>query len=557
MKSYILRYFLSIAFLVLFISMAISSTLISQSMLNITKQDMLSTLKLVNYKLDYQSDLEAQLKELNTLAYLPDTRISIITTTGDVLADTTDNKIDENHLERKEIKEAMKEEVGYARRKSETTGKRLLYVAYRQGSYILRLAIPYNGMIDQYRLLIPAYLFSFLISICIAYVLSRRLALKISQPLGEISHSLSTMSSDFQFDLHSYEFQEFNIIVDTIDQLSLHLHDSIKELNMEREKILEIMKQMNEGFIILDEEGKILSMNPCAKTIVGSFETGDCLLPHMHEESLVDALKDPTQNKEIRMEHKGRIYECYLSKIKLGTSLLFVDVTDKQKAEQMRQDFFSNVSHELKTPLTAIKGYSDLMVEGVIQNDQQKTKMLEKIQQETNNMMNLINDILLLSRLEHDEIKVDMIPVKMKIIVNDVLDSHALLLNEKHIVTKIISDQDDSYTGNYKQLFTLLNNLISNAIKYNKDGGTITITLKKEEPMFKIVVEDTGIGIPEEDQSHVFERFYRVDKGRSKQYGGTGLGLAIVKHIVSYYHGTLHLTSKVQEGTKIEIELPM
>ena len=250
----------------------------------------------------------------------------------------------------------------------------------------------------------------------------------------------------------------------------------------------------------------------------------------------------------IKINHN--IYACYISRVNLGTTLLFVDITASKKAEKMRSEFFSNVSHELKTPMTSIRGYSDLLVQGLVQDETQKQKMLKKIQDEVNNMSRLINDILMLSRLENLSVA-----IKMKPIVLEVLESYEVEMSQHDI--KVHTDFEDmTYIGNHQQIFTLLNNLIGNAIKYNKDHGEVNIDIEQQGDAMKIVVSDTGIGIPMADQSRVFERFYRVDKGRSKQRGGTGLGLAIVKHMVSNYKGTIELTSEINKGTTITIILP-
>lgn len=229
------------------------------------------------------------------------------------------------------------------------------------------------------------------------------------------------------------------------------------------------------------------------------------------------------------------IYACYISKIDLGTTLLFVDITASKKFEKMRNEFFSYASHELKTPLTSIKGYSDLLAQNYIQDEKKKQQMLKKIQDEVNNISTLINDILMLSRIENMERKPEIILLNTNDIVNDVLESYAIEMKQ-HDIHIHYHSQNIIYRGDYQQIYTLFNNLIGNAIK--------------------ITVRDTGIGIPLADQSRVFERFYRVDKGRSRQRGGTGLGLSIVKHIVSYYRGTIHLESELDKGTTIDIVLP-
>lgn len=555
MTKSILRYFIIILIVALLSSCFISATLISNTLLSTTKQDMLYSLKLIDYAMDYQKPLEEQIEKLNPLAYSDQTRISVIDTQGNVVADTVSESVSENHAKRQEVIDALGHKEGYARRQSETTNQNTLYVAIYNQGYILRLSIPYNGLIDHLPSLIPALSISAIVSFVIAYILSRKLAFTITKPIIEIGESLDQMSEDFRFDLKKYDYQEFNVIVETIGNLSHRLRKSMREVQLERIKMDEILKQMNEGFVLLDENYKILSINAMAITILGNMKTYDQFMDYLYYPEIINALETNIPKQEIQIKINHNIYACYISRIDLGTTLLFVDITATKKAEKMRSEFFSNVSHELKTPMTSIRGYSDLLVQGLVQDEKQKQVMLGKIQTEVNNMSTLINDILMLSRIENMDLEVEMMPMKMKGVVEEVIESYEVELS-RHFITIHTQFDDIIYTGNHQQIYTLLNNLIGNAIKYNKDYGEVFINIESLGEAIKIIVKDTGIGIPLADQSRVFERFYRVDKGRSKQRGGTGLGLAIVKHIVSHYNGSIHLYSELNRGTTIEIILP-
>lgn len=555
MTKSILRYFIFILIIALLSSCFLSATLVSNGLLNTTKREMLYSLKLIDYAIDKNQSLEQQVDKLNPLAYSDQTRISIIDTKGNVVADTVSRSISENHFERQEVQEAFKHKEGYAIRRSETTGEKTLYVAYYNQDYVLRLSIPYNGLIDYLPSLIPALSISAMISFVIAFFLSRKLAYTISKPIIEISDSLDHMTKDFRFDLKKYDYQEFNIIVNTIHNLSHRLRKSMREVKLERIKMDEILKQMNEGFVLLDENYKILSINARAISILGDMKPYDQFMDYLYYPEIINALENNVPKQEVQIKINHSIYACYISRVYLGTTLLFVDITAAKKAEKMRSEFFSNVSHELKTPMTSIRGYSDLLAQGLIQDESQKQRMLEKIQDEVNSMSGLINDILMLSRIENMDIEVEMLPLKMKGLVEEVLDSYEVEI-AKHDIHMDVTFDDMTYIGNHQQIYTLLNNVIGNAIKYNKDHGSVSVRIEELSEAMKIVVKDSGIGIPLADQSRVFERFYRVDKGRSRQRGGTGLGLAIVKHIVSHYKGTIHLMSELDKGTTIEIILP-
>lgn len=555
MTKSILRYFIIIVVITLLSTSFLSAALISNNLFEKTKQEMLYSLKLIHYAIDDDIPLAQQVDELNPLAYAEQTRISIIDKDGKVLADTYSESVSENHLDRQEVQDALQDGVGYAQRKSETTGENLLYAAYYHGQYIIRLSIPYNGIIDQIPSLIPALSSSVILSFVIALIFSRKLAYTISKPIIEISDSLDHMTEDFRFELKEYEYPEFNIIVDTIHNLSHRLRKSMREVKLEQIKIDEILKQMNEGFVLLDENYKILSINEKAISILGHMNIHDNFLDFLYYPNIIQALNNNISKQEVEIKINQSIYACYITRIDLGTTLLFVDMTATKKAEKMRSEFFSNVSHELKTPMTSIRGYSDLLVQDLVKDEYQRKNMLRKIQDEVNSMSSLINDILMLSRIENMNIEVKMMPMKMKGLVDEVLESYEVEI-EKHGIIVHKDFEDMIYIGNHQQIYTLLSNVIGNAVKYNVDHGEIFIDIKSEGDAMKVIVRDTGIGIPLADQSRVFERFYRVDKGRSKSRGGTGLGLAIVKHIVSNYKGTLSLQSELHKGTTIEMILP-
>lgn len=222
----------------------------------------------------------------------------------------------------------------------------------------------------------------------------------------------------------------------------------------------------------------------------------------------------------------------------------------------VRQEFFSNASHELKTPLTSIRGYVELLENDMATNEKMKKDFLARIKKEANNMTNLINDILMISRLETKEAEVIMSEVRICPLLNEVCSSLEPLAKEYQVELKL-SCRPITMAANSEQLRELFSNLIMNAIKYNKPGGKVEVTIAAESKELVLTVEDTGVGIPEDAKQRIFERFYRVDKGRSKKVGGTGLGLSIVKHIVNYYEGSIEVESKLGEGTRFTVRLPI
>lgn len=555
MGKAILRYFIFIFSIALLISSILTGTLISNRNLSIAKQDMLHLVKLIEYSLDEKESMQKQIEDMNPFVFTDDSRITIIDKEGQVLADTYDSLIEENHLDRKEVKDALTKGSGYTIRQSSTTGYSFLYVAYYDGDHVVRLAMPYNGFTDQLYALAPTLLISTVISFLISFVLAKRFARKFSEPMNEICEELDHLDYNKSYKGKEYKYDEFNIISKTIENLSHRLRKTLDENRFQQTKIDEILKQMNEGFVLLDDEYKVLNINNKAISILGPVRIQSDFLKQITIDKLKEALNNPVSKQFIELKIDDLYYACYISRKNLGTTLLFVDITATKQNDKMRREFFSNVSHELKTPMTSIKGYSELLSQGLIADENKKEQMLNKIQNEANNMMNLINDILMLSRIEYMEDHKENVPIRLDHLVDEVLERYELQI-ELHSITVTKHLEEFIYYGNHSYMHTLISNLISNAIKYNKEHGYIDIIVEDGKNEVKIIIEDSGIGIPQSVQHRVFERFFRVDKARSRQSGGTGLGLAIVKHIVSSCNGVIKLNSIVDRGTKIEVVLP-
>ncbi|MGN1391712.1 MAG: ATP-binding protein [Sharpea porci] len=558
MYKSILRYFITVTLISMVITLGLSFALLSSSMLSNTEKEMGYSVRLISHSIDYKGNLISQIEELAPFAYSDQTRISIIDKNGTVLADTYKSIISENHLHREEVQEALhqKNHYGYAIRKSDTTRERMLYVAYFNGTRIIRLSMPYHSIFEYASVIAPAILFSAIISFAISFIMSRKLARHVTKPLDELVDALNNMTDDFRFELKEYDYEEVETITSTLENLTHRLRKSMRETAFERDKQDEIISQMREGFILLDENGCILTINKAARKILGNLEEKQSFIEHVTHPELLEALRSEEKHLHIEMPIGDYYYRCYISNLPFGEALFFVDITMVHNATKMREDFFSSVSHELKTPITSIRGYTELLSAGVITDEVKQKEVLTKILDQVRNMSNLINDILMLSRLDSRDLLVEEVPLHIKTTVENVLENYDASIIKKNI--HVHTDLEDViYIGNDQQIQTLISNLVSNAVKYNKENGDLNISLHEANDHMIIVVADTGIGIPSGDQSRVFERFYRVDKGRSRALGGTGLGLAIVKHIVSYYDGTIQLRSQLDVGTQITISLPM
>ncbi len=461
MKRAIFQRFILILSLALILSGSIFSIVISNILLDQTEKDMFYSVLIADHGLDYQKDLKTQLDQLKKMKGNEAARFTIIDLNGKVIADSdvAVSATMEDHSNREEVKEAIKTGNGYARRRSETLKESMLYVASRSynSKYIIRIAVPFSGVEQYLRSLIPVILISIGITLIISIILANRFARSITKPMKEIAEEMLKLKEEEpEFHFKRYKYDEMNVIADTTMQMSKAVKESMNRIEFER---------------------------------------------------------------------------------------------------MIRQEFFSNVSHELKTPLTSVRGYVELLENDMASNEKMKKDFLSRIKKETKNMTNLINDILMISRLETKEAEVVLSEVRISPLVKEVCDSLQPLAKE-YGVTVSMNCRPISMVANVQQLRELFGNLITNAIKYNKPDGKVNVMVTLEGKDIIIIVEDTGVGIPEDSKQRVFERFYRVDKGRSKKVGGTGLGLSIVKHIVGYYNGTIELESKLMEGTKFTVRLP-
>ena len=389
-----------------------------------------------------------------------DTRLTMISSDGEVLYDNFDDSINENHLQREEIKEASKNGTGSSVRYSETMEQNYLYVAEydAQEQTYVRLAMPFSGVSQSALMLLPSFFIAFVIAFFFVWLMSKRMADSILKPLQEISAVIR--KADFgkeKIEFQNYSYSELQEITDALQTMNNQIAKNLE--NLEREK-------------------------------------------------------------------------------------------------QIRQEFFTNASHELKTPLTSIRGYSELLRQHAIKDPDQIDHCLDCVLKESDHMTKLINDILTISKLEAKDYVVQKSHIKLKDLLENVLNSLSVQAKAMNLDIDASCENVTVY-ANLDHIQGILYNLISNAIKYNKPNGKIIIIIKERLDNILIKVMDTGIGISKEDQEKVFQRFYRVDKQRSKIVAGTGIGLAIVKHIVQFYNGSISLKSKENEGTSIEISLPI
>lgn len=534
------------------------------------KKDMVSAVKVIEQSVTYDEDISKQLSVFRDIYDRENMRITIIDRKGNVIADTESNASEmENHMERHEITEALANKQGMDIRLSETLGIKMLYIAVlsNDSNYIYRISMPYTNRLIYMRAVIPACIITIIITLIFAFIFGRSMAKSITEPLTELTNEIIKINMKSGVSLKHYRYEELNCIARAVNILSERVEQGLKEITDINKRTEYILDNMNDGLLILDSTQNVISINKAAMDILQCRRKKNIsnIVRYTRNADILEAAEAAAVNNknslfDIVLEDE-RIISVHVSAInkgviddKGGVILLLVDVTNERESYEMRQNFFSNASHELKTPITSIKGYSELLSSPVEYSDEQKREFIERIQKESDNLTSLINDILTISRIESGREKNDKESFNVREEIEDILSELSPMTEEMKLSTELSCNDIIIYEEKNK-IVSLLSNIIGNAVKYNTYEGKIFISAVYSDNKLRIEVSDTGIGIPKHEQQRVFERFYRVDKGRSKKIAGTGLGLAIVKHIAAYYKGTIELKSDTGKGTTIIIEL--
>lgn len=485
------------------------------------------------------------------------TRITLIKADGNVIFDS-EKKSDENHLERSEIQAALQDGEGYSSRYSETTRTNTYYYAMKlSNGNILRVAKDADALNSVFTSILPYMILIFIMLLIMSLAIGFFLTKKIINPITKLSESVDDIGTDIDADDIYPELSPF--ITEIIAQ-KREIRYQLGKVEREKNKVAAIIQNMSEGMILLDLDKNILLMNEATKRI---FNVGDVTLKH---DSLLYISRDKDvndcvdkaldgENSSLELMLNGRIYQMIANPVasqgeQIGVICLIIDITEKKEMESMRQEFTANVSHELKTPLTSISGYAEMIEAGIVKEEDIKN-FAGRIRKESARLLSLISDIILLSRLDNSQ-KAEAIrkeTVNLLTIAQKCADDIAVQAERQGVVVRV-SGEEYIMRGNITLLTELVQNLCDNAVRYNRDkDGKVDITVGNGF----IDVKDTGIGIPPEHRARIFERFYRVDKSRSKARGGTGLGLAIVKHICELYDAKIELKSSEGFGTEIKI----
>ena len=479
-------------------------------------------------------------------------RFTLVSSDGSVLYDSQAKAGEmENHLEREEISEALKDGSGSSARYSSTLTERTFYEATRlENGNVLRISVSQITVGALILGMLPAICAIILISVVVALIMSHKMAKSIVKPLNEL---------DLENPAENETYEELTPILTKINKQHKQITRQMSELKQKSDEFEQITASMNEGLVLLDKKGIVLSINAAAKKLFSADETavGRDFLTLDRSTDMSRAIEKALDGKraEFREERNGSEYQFVINRTEsdgktVGIVILCFDVTETAFAERNRKEFTANVSHELKTPLQSIIGSAELLENGLVKPEDTK-RFVGNIKNEATRLVSLINDIIRLSQLDEDSEPATE-SVDLYDVANEVVEILTVSAAKKQVELHL-NGEPCVMNGIRRYLYEIIYNLCDNAIRYNKDGGKVIVDLKNKDSNIILSVSDTGIGIPAEHQSRIFERFYRVDKSHSKETGGTGLGLSIVKHAVAYHGGKIKLESTVNVGTTITV----
>ena len=479
-------------------------------------------------------------------------RITWVDETGCVIYDThADSGSMESHVDREEVREAMETGFGSAVRKSDTLLERRVYEAVRlHDGTVLRISIDQQTMTILILGMLQPVCLVILVAIILSAVLSNRMSKKVMEPLNGL---------DLEHPLENDTYEELSPLLNRINQQHKEIRHQVRKLQQKTDEFNQIIENMREGLVLLDKNCVILSINPAAMELFGSDE--DCMGKKFYEldrhndmSAAVDKAFGQGQYK-CNAVRNGREYKFLFSRIEsgektVGLVVLAIDVTDAENAERNRREFSANVSHELKTPLQGIIGSAELLEHGIVKPEDQP-RFIGHIRKEASRLVNLIEDVIRISHMD-EGVEIPREDIDLMAVVMEVTETLQAAAQKRGISIRVSGDTCH-IQGVRSMIYEIVQNLCDNAVKYNVENGSVDVMVKGSGKRTVLIVRDTGIGIPAEHQSRIFERFYRVDKSHSKETGGTGLGMAIVKHAAQYHNARINLKSAPGTGTTITV----
>lgn len=545
MNKKIFRSSVAVALVVLILSIVLIMSILFQYFENQLQSELESEANYIAYAVENQG-----------LEYIEnftdsDKRITLISPDGDVLADTAANETElDDHYDRQEVIEALKNGKGTSIRYSNTLAEKTVYYAMKMDDgNILRVSTTQYTVVTILMSLIQPILIVFVIAIAVSFALAQKVSKSIIKPINELD--LDNPSNNEPYD-------ELAPLLQKISKQKRTIEKQIKEAEYRQEEFRLITENMKEGFIVVDNQMNLLTYNRSALKLLGIEKSqSEKMLTDCDDNLLFAVEKALTGEREkgdltLNDNHYSLIANPVLENDKvIGAVVLIIDVTESVKREQLRREFTSNVSHELKTPLTSISGFAEIMKNGGTPNAV-VTDFSTSIYDEAQRLISLVNDIIKISELDEKDVQAESEDVDLYQLSADIINRLKPVADKRNISLNLIGEST-VVSGTEKILDEMIYNLCDNAIKYNVDNGTVDVILSESNHHIKLTVRDNGIGIPQSEQNRVFERFYRVDKSHSKAIGGTGLGLSIVKHAAIYHNAEIKLKSELGKGTSITV----
>lgn len=514
---------------------------------------------------DRASSPTAISRELNSVEKSAGERLTVIDKDGIVLFDSKANPDSmDNHAGRPEIIKALQNGWGSSKRYSQSINIDMIYVAkkinLRNGNYcFVRISLPLKGHLallkDIRYSLLKAFLIAGFIGLLIAFLFSKNFAQKIKK-ISDFAKAIAE-NEEKEVSFRSAMPKEMRSLIDALSDTSRRMQSLFKKVNREKQKLKGIIEDIAQGLIIISKKDKIYMANEAAKNIWDNIDRKkgkyQDILKNMDLIKAIEKTQNKHEPQKVSLQKENNYYEAhlkYFSKSK-ETLIIFNDITEFINLQNIKKEFVANVSHELRTPLTAIKGF----LESVDHGSHLSENHLDIIRRNTERLIALVEDLMSLSEFESKHFQLELEEFDLVILIRQIIDVFSLQSKNKNLELILQSPDELIITADSFRLEEVIFNLLSNAIKYT-EKGKVFICIKKENNYVVVSVKDTGVGIPQEASEKIFERFFVVDKSRSRESGGTGLGLSIVKHIIRLHNGRIEVKSKLNEGSEFIIYLP-
>lgn len=569
---------------------------VEKSHLDTIQDSMLRELHLLATQFEWplEEDIEEKIAKLTVLTErimaISGERVTFIEPDGTVVGDSNqDPYAMDNHALREEIQQAEREGIGYTVRYSDTLKQDMLYAALRlpldgeETKGFIRLAVELDDIQSTTHRLWMILAAGLLAYVFIAGVISYRIAGGLTRPLEQAVDAAKRIARlELQTRVTATSKDEFGQLAEAINAMADSLQQQLSEIRKGEIRLNKVLNNLTSGVILIDHSGVIRLFNRSAEEMLG-YPEREVLGTHYHDipyQNEIPALIDLCFKRHERVSDditvyypQERILEFSLSPMdepggRFGVVIVMHDITAIRRLERMRSEFVSNVSHELRTPITAVRGFAETLLSGAMNDKDTAFSFLTIIYEESNRLGRLIEETLDLSQIESKQTSMKFVPVELDGLVRQTLETVRSAADKRRIQLEYDAVSELFIEADEDRLRQILLNLLSNAINYTLDGGRVKLTIKLisgddnsaasiENDRVQIRIQDTGIGIPKKDLPRIFERFYRVDKARSRSSGGTGLGLSIVKHLVEMHHGSIRVESMVGVGSTFIIELPL